>query len=474
MRKGGAGERLGQRQSKHDEQWNARFKELLEYKAEHGDCDVPASQGKLGNWVRVQRKTYMANSLTQDRIDRLNSIDFSWSLKEAEVPWETRFKELVQYKTEHGGCDVQTSQGKLGSWVSIQRKAYRAGSLAQGRIDRLNSIDFNWALKGPTVPWETRFKELVQYKAKHGDCNVPDVQGKLGNWVRSQRKAYKAGSFAQDRIDRLSGIGFKWALVERGSEVPWETRFKELVRYRAKHGDCIIPQRQGQLGKWTQKQRTNYKENKLAKDRIDRLSSMGFKWAVVEKGPKVPWETQFKELLSYRSEHGDCNVPRRHGKLGSWVSSQRRAYMADSLAQVRIDRLNSIGFEWALKKAVSTVPWETRLNELIKYKSKHGDCDVPVRQGKLGMWVSNQRQYYMADLLSQDRIDRLSGIGFKWSLKVKCPEVPWETRLTSSSSTRQSTATAMFRGNRDSLGSGFLRKDKAIERARYRRTASLA
>ena len=101
---------------------------------------------------------------------------------------------------------------------------------------------------------------------------------------------------------------------------------------------------------------------------------------------------------------------------------------ADSLAQVRIDRLNSIGFEWALKKAVSTVPWETRLNELIKYKSKHGDCDVPVRQGKLGMWVSNQRQYYMADLLSQDRIDRLSGIGFKWSLKVKCPEVPWETR----------------------------------------------
>ncbi|EJK71270.1 hypothetical protein THAOC_07311, partial [Thalassiosira oceanica] len=34
-----------------------------------------------------------------------------------------------------------------------------------------------------TMPWETRYDELVQYKAKHGDCNVPwDHQGKLGVW----------------------------------------------------------------------------------------------------------------------------------------------------------------------------------------------------------------------------------------------------------------------------------------------------
>ena len=256
------------------------------------------------------------------------------------------------------------------------------------------------------MPWETRFNELVKYKAKHGDCNVPGKQGQLGGWVRSQRFAYKAGSLAQDRIDRLSGIGFKWVLVERGPEVPWETRFDQLVQYNAKHGDCNVPDGQGKLGNWVRTQRGAYKAGSLLQDRIDRLDSIGFLWALVVKGPSVPWKTSF--------------------------------------------------------------------NELIKYKSKHGDCDVPVRQGKLGMWVSNQRQYYMADLLSQDRIDRLSGIGFKWSLKVKCPEVPWETRLTSSSSTRQSTATAMFRGNRDSLGSGFLRKDKAIERARYRRTASLA
>ena len=86
-------------------------------------------------------------------------------MKRSEVPWETRFNELVKYEAKHGDCNVPSSQGTLGNWVRVQRKTYIANSLTQDRIDRLNRIDFNWALKGPTVPWETRFNELVQYKA---------------------------------------------------------------------------------------------------------------------------------------------------------------------------------------------------------------------------------------------------------------------------------------------------------------------
>ena len=48
------GERLGRRNTK-NEQRNARFKELLDYRSEHGNCDVPRRQGKLGNRVGTQR-----------------------------------------------------------------------------------------------------------------------------------------------------------------------------------------------------------------------------------------------------------------------------------------------------------------------------------------------------------------------------------------------------------------------------------
>ena len=53
-------ERLGKRRNKRDEQWDTRFKELLDYRSEHGDSDVPKSQGKLGNWVKEQLQDWFA------------------------------------------------------------------------------------------------------------------------------------------------------------------------------------------------------------------------------------------------------------------------------------------------------------------------------------------------------------------------------------------------------------------------------
>ncbi|EJK66791.1 hypothetical protein THAOC_12252 [Thalassiosira oceanica] len=110
-----------------------------------------------------------------------------------------------------------------------------AGSLEQDRVDRLNSIGFKWShlVKGPNVPWENRFNELVQYKAKHGDCNVPWSQSKLGRWVDCQRNTYKNDKLSQDRIDRLNDIGFDWTPPmgpSRKRNAPPSTRKRSLSR----------------------------------------------------------------------------------------------------------------------------------------------------------------------------------------------------------------------------------------------------
>ena len=157
--------------------------------------------------------------------------------------------------------------------------------LAQDRIDRLDSIGFKWSTR--EEQWKARFKELLAYRSDHGDCNFPTSQGKLGHWVSKQRKTYLAGSLAQDRIDRLSGIGFKWALKE--AEVPWETRFNKLVQYKFEHGDCDVPwsrRSRGRLGKWVDNQRTHHKKGKLSEDHTKRLVSIDFDWAPTRSGPK--------------------------------------------------------------------------------------------------------------------------------------------------------------------------------------------
>lgn len=77
----------------HEATWLERLRELKEYKKEHGDCSVPttyAANPKLGTWVHHQRRQHKKFQqgqechITQERIDVLNKIGFTWYMRERE------------------------------------------------------------------------------------------------------------------------------------------------------------------------------------------------------------------------------------------------------------------------------------------------------------------------------------------------------------------------------------------------------
>ena len=145
------------------------------------------------------------------------------------------------YKEEHGDCNVPQSMRGLGDWVFNQRISYTKGSLSREHIGRLEEIGFTWRFVATDEAdvlmklryweelWDWRYRELKQYRDKHGDCNVPESQGSLRNWVRWQRKRYKKGKLSQKRLDLLESIGFVWDLLEQ----EWLGRFDELTKYKA-------------------------------------------------------------------------------------------------------------------------------------------------------------------------------------------------------------------------------------------------
>ena len=70
--------------------WERRISELRAFKAENGNCNVPATyraNKKLAAWVKCQRRQYKLfqegkpNTLTQDRIDALNQMGFHWEMR---------------------------------------------------------------------------------------------------------------------------------------------------------------------------------------------------------------------------------------------------------------------------------------------------------------------------------------------------------------------------------------------------------
>ena len=272
-----------------DKLWSARFVEIQKYKNQHGDCNVPVGQGQLRRWVSKQRYFYKRGELPQERIERLESIGFTWNYFEED--WKSRFNDLIVYSNEHGDCNVPQSHGSLGFWVQTQRSIYKKGKLLQERIDLLEGIGFVW---NPTdEAWLQRFEELERYQQDNGDCNVSQRHDALGKWVKEQRQRYKKGKLIQERVDLLESIGFQWALSTQSSkkkswklDEQWKTRYTELVRYLIEHGHCHVPNRQGSLGYWVSTQRGNYAEGTMPQYRIEYLESIGFAWKLKRAGRK--------------------------------------------------------------------------------------------------------------------------------------------------------------------------------------------
>lgn len=138
----------------------------------------------------------------------------------------------------------------------------------------------------------------------------------------------------------------------------------QLVEYKEKHGDCLVPSRYEanlKLGKWVETQRYEYtklkrteatdpatrneekvvqEENKpgakprvtnarLTEERLRRLESIGFEWKVRNKMKRYydkQWQEMFDQLLEFKSKNGHTMVPKRfpdNPRLANWVHTQR-------------------------------------------------------------------------------------------------------------------------------------------------------
>ena len=105
---------------------------------------------------------------------------------------------------------------------------------------------------------------------------------------------------------------------------------------------------------------------------------------------------------------------------------QLPARKANKLSNGQIQKLDDLGFNWG---ATSTsLTWEDRLEELMTYEADHGHCNVPQSQGSLAKWVYNQRTQHKKGNLSEERVQKLRGLGFNWGTTRGAPPT-WDSRF---------------------------------------------
>ena len=383
-----------------DNLWDSRFIELTQYLLDNNG-QHPTSKTQLGTWVNTQQKSKKKSTLLQERIEKLDSIGFDWGATQDES-WDTRFQELKQYLLDQNG-QYPAFKTQLGHWVIVQRQHKKKSRLSQERIDRLDSIGFDWGVVLSDL-WGIHFNKLVKYLVEN-DGQYPAFKTQLGHWVIVQRYHKKKSRLSQERIDRLDSIGFDWGVVL--SDL-WNTRFTELVQYLLDNNGQY-PAFKIQLGKWVTEQRYHKKKSTLSQERIEKLDSINFNWNSYD----ILWDTKFLELEQYLVEN-DGQYPKHKTQLGTWLNTQRSNKKKGKLSQSRIDKLDSIGFDWGVSQVELNNFWDSRFIELTQYILDNNG-QYPKHKTQLNKWVSTQRQFKNKSRLSQERIERLDSIGFKWN-----------------------------------------------------------
>ena len=134
--------------------WTVRLQALKEYKAAHGNYNIPTSS-ELGKWVKSQRNQYRQfkrgkkSRLSEEQMNALDELDIFSGIDSSPIDHDEqcfiRYEQLIEYKLDNGDCNVPNKYAentKLGYWTHRQRVQYRL--YADGKFSRLTEERFKF------------------------------------------------------------------------------------------------------------------------------------------------------------------------------------------------------------------------------------------------------------------------------------------------------------------------------------------
>ena len=305
-------------------------------------------------------------------------------------------------------------------WAQQQRYNYKHHNgtrMTRMRVELLNDLNFTWDVN--EARWEAQYELLRENCYRHGTTAVRQ-NTTLGHWVYKQRwydrmiqngeavdvvpvsdshlivdfasgrKVYKGKSVSpltQERRRKLDAIGFIWD----HNDAQWEENHSSLVTFHRRYNSTRVPEtRYKTLGQWVRRHRAEWKRLQ------DLFPGEAEGWTKLIAGPS------------------NADKVKQHSTF---------------LTLNRVEKLNRLGFEWALQR----FSWECRFEQLLEFKSKYGHVDVPTDYNdpschpKLGIWLADQRRKGREyrekgtacnQRMSKDQFDKLNAAGVTWDSQL--------------------------------------------------------
>lgn len=305
--------KLGMIWDKIDFQWEKNYQACVEYYEKHSNLDIPASyttaEGlRVGAWIRRIRKARDGRlkggaPLTKEQITRLDAIGMNWQDAYTQR-WEYGYGKAKEYYAQHRNLDVPTMYVTedgfpLGKWLkghiqATDKTGRPSIKLTPERKAKLDALSFKWEQEDS---WSRRIAACKEYKAEHGDLNVPQQYVTtdgiwLGKWLYECRRAYRGESnntvkaLTQSQVSELESLGMDWRTP---AEKAWEEKYQAAAEMLQKMKQASMTDRDGNgkrtvfsaeyppshsIRQWLVRQRSLLRQGKLSSEQIHKLSAL--------------------------------------------------------------------------------------------------------------------------------------------------------------------------------------------------------
>lgn len=293
--------------------------------------------------------------------------------------WLTGYNTLRGWVAEHGHAqvpgDTTVELGDdgdtygLGSWVSEQRRAFKAGTLKAWRVDLLNEVGMVWAV-GDAGFWKN-LGAARSYYAAHSTLACPKTTVwagvAVGQWLSNLRRPGGLGSDpvrADERRRALEAIDPEWNPTRW--PVDWQRHYaatRHLLGEEQGRPAELLPGvtvNGVDVGTWTTRQTDPAVWDTLSAEQQKRLEALGLTrrtdtalTATTAAGKSGAFERGIAALTQYAAREGRVVVPRAHVedtphgpvRLGTWVSNTRSR--RTKLSTDQREQLAALGIDWA-------------------------------------------------------------------------------------------------------------------------------
>ena len=403
----------------YDAQWDGFYDDLVSFKRQHGHCCVSARFTKnkfLKKWALDQRALYRKGKLSEDRIDKLNKLQFVWDIYEYD--WQEKYEALKEFFQENGHCNLPVGYCSHGlniyTWLHCQYKLFSDGNLSDNKIKKLVATGIDFYNRKRKVAKNKRFElgkfkeALLQYKMIHGNCYVSQrVDDELYYNAIKIRKLYRENKLKEEDIVFFEKIGFNLE-IDRS----WMMQYELMVDYYNQNGHCDFSSSENKnLYGWKKQQLVCFRKNKLTKSKLNLLEKIGFPW---KRRVARPHSYYIKKLERCYNENGKVELNFLDLKTRKWLERKRGENLKKIIDPDIKSKIEKYG---NLLDPVRNNMWDNYISMLIDFKKEHGTMLIfrGVSQYKnLYAWTASVRLLKKQGKLSHDRESQLNELGFIW------------------------------------------------------------